>query len=238
MCFSFNIFFHPIYIMNMFNYKLHKDNDNKYWIDFYNKEEKAHFNVFIKSLIDTQILVGTSTNIHKNKLYFYAEVVVTFTDFLQNRKSGKSCGMNIIMNMIDCLSKQIFYLESNGYSFYKLTMDSILVIDDCRFIVIDHGLMLKLNPKTIYFDVPVNKDGFISTELKNLSVLPSSIPYNSIYYSLGLVVLCYLNGSPLKEDEFPLKQNKILESIIDTKLYSFIKRCLHSNIEKRRLLFI
>jgi hypothetical protein len=229
----------------MSNYKIYKDNGSKYWIEFLGGEEKKmDREVFIKSLIEPQLLVGTSTNVHRNKLYFYADVVTTFADFLQKKKQNKGkSDMNTVINIIDCLSKQIFYLEARGYSFYKLTMDSILVIDDCRFIVIDRGLMLNLNnsiPKTIYFDVPVNKDGFISPELKNLSVLPSSIPYSSIYYSLGLVVLCYLNGSPLTEGgkEWALKQDQILNSIIDTKLFGFIKRCLHSNIEKRRMLFI
>jgi len=224
------------------NYKVCKDNGSKYCIEFSGGEEKkADTEVFIKSLIEPQILVGASSNLHRNKLYFYAEFVTTFADFLQKKKARISCEMNAIMNMIDCLSKQIFYLESRGYSFFKLTMDSIIVIDDCRFIVIDRGLIFKINnsiPKTISFYTPVNKDGFISPELKNLSVLPSSIPYNSIYYSLGLVVLCYLNGSPLTERGSVLEQDKILNSIIDTKLFGFIKRCLHSNVEKRRLLLI
>jgi hypothetical protein len=229
----------------MSNYKVYKDNGTRCWLEFLGKEEKkTDREIFIKSLIETQILVGASTNMNRNKLFFYADTVTTFTDFLEKQKKNKGkSDMNTLMNMIDCLSKQIFYLEARGYSFYKLTMNSILVIDDCRFIVIDRDLMLNLNnsiPKTIYFDMPINKDGFISPELKNLSVLPSFIPYNSIYYSLGLVVLCYLNGSPLTEggSEWALKQDEIFNSIIDTKLFGFIKRCLHSNIEKRRLLFI
>jgi hypothetical protein len=224
----------------MSNYKIYKDNGSKYCIEFLVGEEKKREQAgFIKSLIDTQILVGASTNVNRNKLFFYADMVTTFANFLQKQKQKQNKD-NTVMNIIDCLSKQIFYLEAQGYSFYKLTMESILVIDDCRFIIIDRSLMLNLNnsiPKTIYFDMPINKDGFISPELKNLSVLPSFIPYNSIYYSLGLVVLCYLNGSPLTEG-VSLEQDEILNSIIDTKLFGFIKRCLHSNIEKRRLLFI
>jgi hypothetical protein len=236
----------------MFNYQIHNEN-SKYFLVFkdFNGENRVQREHFIHSLIDSQILVGASTNLQRNKLFFYAENIRLLKDFLTESSSSTMSSMSII-NMIDCLSKQILYLESKNHTFYKLDIDSILVIDHSRFIIANPDLVYPINyrlPKTIDFFLPVNKYGFISPELKRVDVLPSSIPYNSVYYSLGLLVLYCLDSSIFNKGEDGdrgegegegLHYNTLLldSSLVNTKLFWFIKRCLHPNVEKRRLLFI
>jgi hypothetical protein len=82
---------------------------------------------------------------------------------------------------------------------------------------------------------------FSSPELFKLTNLPAEVNYKCVYYSLGvLVVLCLLNVYLLVGNEIKTAKeiDVILTPIKGTKIYWFIKRCIHEDIFKRTLLFI
>jgi hypothetical protein len=255
--------FHLIYNMNPNNYKIHKDN-NKLFLSFNEAENKQQHNQFIKSITATHIIVGASTNLQQNKLFFFGDEAITLSEYLQKYYSisdpdpdpriplSLSLSLfllpidKLMIHLIDAISRQILYLEQHNYTFYKLTLESILVIDGIRFFVADPMLVTPLNPsipKSIEFCTPINKTGFISPELANMTTLPAIIPHNSVYYSLGLLILYCCSSQPEKEKDNlqpkpPKEFKELLAPLIGTKLYWFIKRCLMDNPEKRLLLLI
>ena len=77
----------------------------------------------------------------------------------------------------------------------------------------------------------------INIEIK-FNKLPYEINYKCCYYSLGLLVIFSLININLSELNNINEINKIIETLHDTKIYWFIKRCLHSDINKRKLLLV
>jgi hypothetical protein len=129
--------------------------------------------------------------------------------------------------MIDTLTRQIKYLETKQYAFYGHSIDDIIVINDDTFININSETLLPIKDNTISFLSPFLKTQFMSPEISNITTLPSKIHYQSSYYSLAaLVIYCFLNKTALEEK----KEDTLLKPIFYTKIYWFLKRCLHKRI--------
>lgn len=72
----------------------------------------------------------------------------------------------------------------------------------------------------------------MSPEISNITSLPSKIHYQSSYYSLAaLVIYCLLNKDIQAIEEI-VEENleTLLKPIFYTKIYWFLKRCLHKRI--------
>ena len=70
----------------------------------------------------------------------------------------------------------------------------------------------------------------MSPEISNITTLPSKIHYQSSYYSLAaLVIYCFLNKTELEKLDVK-KEDTLLKPIFYTKIYWFLKRCLHKRI--------
>jgi hypothetical protein len=66
----------------------------------------------------------------------------------------------------------------------------------------------------------------MNPEIGNITTLPSKIHYQSSYYSLAaLIIYCLLNKDKVEEN-----LETILKPIFYTKIYWFLKRCLHKRI--------
>jgi hypothetical protein len=166
-------------------------------------------------------------------IFFSAESILTFKEYILSRPSN-------YIKMIDDLTKQINYLHKIDYGFYGFDVNDVLIIDN-NFIFCSAEYLLPLDQDAIIFDSPIKMPYFSSPELFKLTNLPAEVNYKCIYYSLGvLVVLCVLNKYLLVGNEIKTAEeiDVILTPIKGTKIYWFIKRCIHEDILKRTLLFI
>ena len=169
-------------------------------------------------------------------IFFSAEKVITFKQYISNRKLEiKQC-----IKMIDELTKQMAYLKSMDYGFYGFGVNDILVVDNL-FLFCSTQYLIPLQNDNFIFIEPISNPYFSSPEIIGITTLPSEINYKCCYYSLGvLVVFCLLNNYLLVGNE--LKSTKEIECILipflNTKIYWFIKRCLEPKVEKRILLLI
>jgi hypothetical protein len=132
--------------------------------------------------------------------------------------------------MIDTLTRQIKYLETKQYAFYGHSIEDIIVINDDIFININAETLLPIKDNTISFLSPFLKTQFMSPEINNITSLPSKIHYQSSYYSLAaLVIYCLLTKTALEKLDVK-KEEALLKPVFYTKIYWFLKRCLHKRI--------
>ena len=212
--------YYEITSINEFTYALKLNGDNIYPL----------YQV-IKKIIKT-MHYDTKTS----SVYFSAEKVLSFKEYLlYQKRTHRKC-----IKIIDDLTKQILTLKEIGYGFYGFDLNDILTIDD-HFIFCSSQHLLPIVDDKIGFYFPINKPYFCNPEILQLTILPSEISYNCVYYSLGVLVVLYLLnnyllvGNEIKSvDEIEI----ILKPIYNTKIYWFIKRCLDENIDKRVLLLI
>jgi len=171
----------------------------------------------------------------KSIIFFSAENVLTFKEYLLEDKTYKKC-----IKMIDDLTKQIINIKKMGYGFYGFDINDILTIDN-TFILCSTQYLLPVIEDNIIFYQPIKIPYFSSPEILKLTNLPSEINYKCSFYSLGVLVVFYLFknyllvGNEIKSVE---EIEQILLPFNNTKIYWFIKRCLEENINNRVLLLI
>ena len=181
------------------------------------------------SILKTDILTNSFYNSSDKSLYFTAEKVFLL------KKSDLFLSEAKCIRMIDTLTRQIKYLEKKQYAFYGHSIDDILVVNDDIFININTNTLLPIKDNYISFLSPFIKTQFMSTEINNIKTLPSKIQYQSSYYSLAaLVIYCLLNKELYAKGEVETKEVEDLEHLLKpifyTKIYWFLKRCLHKRI--------
>jgi hypothetical protein len=196
----------------------------------------------IQNMLDTSICTQIKNRLiiktKSNKVRYYSDFLrEEYLKYGSNKLSYAWC-----LRIVYCLSKQIEYLVSNeSKCFYKLDFKHLFVIDDCFFYLSPTALIpLEEEKMHIYSFIETEQDGFFSPELvqKNLDsktkfIIPISVHYKTIYYSLGLLLVSVLNDNNDK-----IENLHHLEKINGTKLYSFIVRCLQKDIHDRYLIFL
>ena len=162
---------------------------------------------------------------------------------------------NSVIHLIWYLSKQHEFLKKNGYGFYCLHLNDILVVDECKFICVNPEIVKQIKNEneneSITFYSPFLRNGFVSPEILNIECIPASVSYRCFYYSLGaLAVYCYFGinicdldvGVNVDDlDDTHLVYSKImniLSPISDSKLYWCLLKCLCVDSNKRSLLFV
>jgi len=216
-----------------------KQSDNYYKLCFLNKNE-----LFLQSIVVPMLLDGAFMNDSFNTIEFYAHSVKPLSLYLQSGMSYHS-----VIHLIWYLSKQQEFLKKNGYGFYSLHLNDILVIDECKFICVNPEIVKQIKNESITFYSPFLRNGFVSPEILNVESIPASISYRCFYYSLGaLAVYCYFGinicdvGANCDDlDETHLVYSKIMDilsPISDSKLYWCLLKCLCVDSNKRSLLFV
>jgi serine/threonine protein kinase len=171
----------------------------------------------------------------KSVIFFSAEKVLPFKEYLLENKTYKKC-----IKMIDDLTKQIIYIKNMGYGFYGFDVNDIVTIDN-KCILCSTQYLLPVIEDNIIFYSPIKTPYFSSPEVIKLTNLPSEINYKCSFYSLGVLVVFYLLNNYLlvgNEIKSVDEIEKIILPLYNTKIYWFIKRCLEENINKRALLLI
>lgn len=205
----------------------------------YSLKIQGCFKPLYKTII--KVLKNAYYDAETDSLYFAAEQVVKFeTIVFSLRHNLAKC-----VSMLDNLTTQMAYLKTLNYGFYGFDLNSILVVDN-YYLVCDSSYLYpiettettKTTETTFTFIEPIQFPQFSSPEINKLTSLPSVINYKCCYYSLGtFTAYCLLNinlTSIKNEDEVETK----LKPISNSKMYWFLKRCLHKNIDERILLLI
>ena len=133
-------------------------------------------------------------------------------------------------------------MELNNYGFYSFDPNDILIIDEWDFICISPNLIKNIvshssNNIEFIFKSPFQKNIFCSNEIKNISNLPATIPFNSWYISIAsLAYYCFFYTNTLLKN---MEQNsipcfEIINTIKYTKLYWFFIKAFNS----RRVIYI
>ena len=160
-----------------------------------------HKNILYLSLLKTELLTNSFYNTEEGAIFFTAEKVSTLAAYLDKEESLTEAKC---IRMIDSLTKQIIYLEVKNYVFYGHSISDIIVINDSVFINVNSTTLLPVTNNTIVFLYPFSKPQFVSSEIKQLTKLPSEISYKSGYYSLAAIIIyCLLNEDLNEIQEAP-----------------------------------
>ena len=213
--------------------KVEKIKNQKYKITIFTEKK---YPIFWKNV---------KTNLEKDRnkkdFLFDAQEVLPLNTFL--KQSDRTLSYLFCKLIFLNIGKQFEYLEKDGYASVFLDINDILVIvskdeKDTRFIYLNTTKFLPLEHDKVKINLPFKKNNlYISPELKKIKKFPTTISKQSTYYSLGLLVSDCL--TPIKKlkrnmDEF----KKHLESILNTKIYWALLRCLEYEPEDRYYLYI
>jgi hypothetical protein len=130
--------------------------------------------------------------------------------------------------LIDCICLQMSIMEMVGITFYAISMDDIYLTNG---IFVMMGKTIKLEKDSFTFLSPPlldKKKYFHYPAFLIQKCLPCSFPKSSIYYSIGLIILCILVGFPhLTGIEYSINDDSVSNAIEKTKgkQYYFLKRC-------------
>jgi hypothetical protein len=224
-----------IFSTNEFDIYQDKNKKTLFTITSKNQNQPSLFRSIVNSKIINSSTIYYSNN-ENTLLIINALSIQKFEQFKEKQKKingSNKLSHNIIQTIIYSLSKQIFHLLHNeSKCFYKLDPSNILVIDDCKFIYLSHEHLKDVKDNQIHIYNPISKNiGFLSPELLNEKSLPIFINYKTIFYSLGLLILDNLTNTT-NEIQIETENNN------NTKLYYFLKRCLHEKHDKRFLLYV
>jgi hypothetical protein len=184
--------------------------------------------ILMKSILDLKRLHSPSSSDNYTKLTFFANDFCNLPDYLERNyqiKGVKLLSYDEALQLLFCLSEQLFHLENRGGSYLTIDPAKVFVVDDIHFIYLDDQVVIlnKIN-NTIKIITPFSKNSLhLAPELKEADKLPLIISHKCIYYSAGsLLASCLI----------PLEQLK------GTKLHSFLERCLEEDPAERTLLYI
>jgi len=211
-------------------------------------------NILFESIIRTEVLPFSFVD-ESGELYFQAETFCMLDEFLGKYEKKKN-PLNQVMKhdccvrMIESLSKQIQYLEASGYSFFGFDLKDVFVVDNSIFVIGNDEMLLPIYShfdkyehlcQQLTFFSPVKKPYFSNPEFIIMKQLPGFISCKSCYYSLAVLIVYFLLGKNLLENDkvkSVAEIEEILQPIQFTKLYWFLKRCLHRYSEERNFLYI
>lgn len=165
-------------------------------------------------------------NSYFHNVYSDIEDVVLLEDVIDTF-THKKCEL-----LMSHLVNLILYLEEQKYTLCTISISDIVVIDKIHFVFMNSTNVVPIVNDYISINAPVEKNDFLSPELKQLKSIPSKIYFTSCYYSLSTVVFYALFKLNYTTDTSELKK------IYYSKLYYFLLRCLNQDPKKRKLIFI
>ena len=221
--------------------EIHKLGGNKYKLKIKDGEKFPIFWKYSKKYLKI-------TKENKNEITFEAEAVGTLKKLLDKKQKTKDKYIQIL-SYNTCkliflqVGKQFEGLEKDGYSLLFLKNEDMVFIqgqkeENNSILFLNLDKCVKIKKEIIPIKKPFSKDyKFISPELKNINSFPTTISTKSIYYSLALLVCNCLQELIEKERNMDIFK-KHLESILETKLYWGLLRCLEKNPMERFFIWI
>jgi len=166
-------------------------------------------------------------NIYKTEIYKkYGVQISEFNETLKDLwEEDAPININVL---IDCICLQMDIMETVGITFYAISMDDIYFVNGV-FVMMGKTIKLEKDSFT-FFSPPLldKKKYFHYPAFFTQKCLPCSFPKSSIYYSIGLIILCLLVGFPrLTGSEYLINDEPICNAIEKTteKQQYFLKRC-------------
>jgi hypothetical protein len=195
--------------------------------------------IFLKSIMETNILIAPSLNSSFTKLQFIGSSVTTLAGFIEKiflETGSRKLPYNTVVQIIWCISQQQAMLEKNGFGFYSLAVEDIMVVNDWDFFCTNPSLTHPINSDFKFmFNHPFERNDFSSPEIQSLTKLPACISVKTFYYSLGSIAFFCLFRNYFDQKELIFD---ISLPIFGTKLHWCLERALKLDIEKRCLIFI
>ena len=214
--------------------------------------------------------LSTSLISHKSRtqhsLTISATKIEPMSLFLKRHK--KHLEYNVMEVFIECLGRQLQYLERENKGVSSFNIDDITVFhsdepsssdepsettiqfamtndDKIHDIDEDHQLIIDIPyPKqytTAETTTTTKNKGFHSPEFKEFiskKSIPYKIHFKSGYYSFGLLcIYCYVSRTTTTTTT-PTDITNLLEPIINTKIYWFLKQVLQENPTNRRYICV
>jgi len=215
-----------IYSNKEYNIYVNKNIENLFKIQIKNENSPL-----LSGLKKTKLIPGIIINNEYSEISFQANSIIPLKEYIKTTRFS----YEKTQEFISSITIQLKYLQEQGYSFYGLDLESIIVINNSIFIQLSLEYLVPLNTNLISIYQPFSKKIFISPELYSQTTLPIFIPYYTINYSLaelGIFLLFKKRLQPKDNDNNTYKS--ILEPIEGTKLYWFLLRAL----EIKTLLYI
>lgn len=207
-------------------YKLFKTGNYIYDLEIKGNNIKPLYLSLLKTKQLTNILYNSNSE-YSHSICFTAENVESLDIFLDK---NTLLSESLCIKMIDTLTQQIKCLETYNYAHYGYNIEDILVVDEDIFINVNSYTLLPITANnTIAFLSPFEKSEFVSPLIKQITSLPTNVPFQEGYYSLAtLIIYCLLD---VILDTNDIKNiDTILKPIFYTKTYWFLKRCLNQKI--------
>ena len=143
-----------------------------------------------------------------------------------------------VMAFIECVTIQLKIMERMNITFFAISMEDIYLLhyEKPIYVIISNDIA---TIKDDFFSLIVptfshDKDEYLFyPELMRLKKIPATFHKSVIYYSIGLIVFCFLFGCPMWNEEYYLEETPIIdyiEKINGSKLYFFLKRCFTSEL--------
>lgn len=163
-------------------------------------------NVSVPFMQSIKEVIPHATLTSSNKIELFATKIEPITESM-------SFDYKTAVRFVECISKQILYMEKRAITFIGFELKDILAVENGRyFVVANYSRVVSCADHNIRLIVPFHKPTFTSIGIKNIKRLPAVASHLTARYSLGLLV------SSLIKDL----------SIQYTKLYWFLKRCLET----------
>ena len=229
------------------NYEIYKLENSIYKIKF-----RYNAYALVSSLVNSRLIIGSSTDESYKTITFKAESVKTLKQYLYdyNLKTGnKNILVVDLVKMITSLVMQLSYLLEKTYStIIGYNPEEIIVINEKKFVFLGSELIAKLDKDTeeVVISYPFNTmDFFVSPELLKIKEIPIYVNYKISYFSLACLLLFVISG----DDEFykeylihkePLKILEILNNhpIKNTRIYWLLSRCLVEDAKNRSIIYL
>jgi hypothetical protein len=198
----------------------------------YSLKMHGEYNIYLYDTI--KHLIHTSHIDYDTNTFFFSAETVLPLNALVNTFTYNQC-----IELIDDLSKQLFYIRKKGFAPYGFDITDILTIDG-TFIFCSTQYLLPLDEENeaIIFTYPINRPYFSNPEVFKLTSLPTEINHKCGYYSLGLLIVFLLLKTKLDQIEQIEQIENVLVPLYNTKIYWFLKRCLDEDVYNRQLLLV
>lgn len=156
---------------------------------------------------------------------FVADSLKSLSEFLREKKLDYAAAICLI----DGLGRQMMDMKKKGKGFIQFRMEDVYIADGYRFFYLGANDVCGLAGEELVCLTPFVK---MSPESMKVESLPCRVHWKCGFYNLAALVYRGLYGKEYKEDSDSMK------SIVDTKLYWFLKRNLDKDIERRSLVVL
>ena len=228
-------------IVELTDIEIYREKMDKYKIVITHNSDKNTHTIYTYLLERLQINQEEDAEYYPERNYsvdLHTYSVKTFKNYLEEHSYRLE--YDIVLKILQEYANIIQYLERSNKSVVLYSLEDLIIVDDSLFVFINNEHIFhhnERNTKQVEISFPLEITKFASPELQQQTSLPFTLDYRSAFFSLAsMLTYCLFAETLLDKDQQQVE--KILEPIINTKLYWFILRCAERNIKQRVCLFV